>query len=193
MRIGKCSRKTSETDIEVEVNLDGEGKFTGTSGISFLDHMLGALAKHSKVDISIISCTGDLDVDYHHTVEDLGIVIGNAFLKALGEKRGIKRFGFGSVPMDEALSQASIDISGREFFYITKDVLNGSIKDFDMELIEVFFSGFVRESRIALHLDIVRGVNKHHIAESIFKSFAVALRESIKIEDNSIPSTKGVI
>lgn len=193
MRVARFSRKTAETDIEISINLDGSGKFEGSTGIGFFDHLLSSLSKHSSVDIEIIRCQGDTYVDFHHLVEDVGIVIGKCFFDAVGDKKGINRFGFASIPMDEALSQVSVDISGRSFLYIDKKIIRGSIKEFDMELIEVFFSGFVNEAKITLHVDLVRGFNKHHIAESVFKSFAVALKNAIKIVSDTIPSTKNVL
>ena len=193
MRLYKFSRKTLETDIELEVNLDGEGIFSGSTGIGFFDHLINTLSKHSRMDVKIVKCQGDTHVDFHHLVEDFGIVLGVCFREALGDKKGIKRFGFSSVPLDEALSSVSLDISGRSFLYIPTEYLTGSIREFDMELIEVFLSAFVREAKITLHVDVVRGFNKHHIAESIFKALAVAIREAIRIEGDIVPSTKGTI
>lgn len=193
MRISKISRKTLETSIEISVNLDGSGIFRGTTNVGFFDHLLSLLSKHSYIDVEIIKCEGDTHVDFHHLVEDFGIVFGKCFNEAIGDKKGIARFGFGSVPLDEALSQVSLDINGRSYLYISPQINQGNIREFDMELIEVFFLGFVREARITLHIDLVRGTNRHHIAESVFKSFAVAIRNAIKIVSDSLPSTKGVL
>jgi len=190
MRVAKVFRETAETSIEISVNLDGSGIFTGNTGIGFFDHMLSSFSKHSGVDVSILKCQGDIHVDYHHLVEDVGIVLGKCLNDALGDKKGIARFGFGSVPMDESLTQVSIDISGRNYLYIDSKILDGRIKDFDLELVEVFFSGFVREAKITAHIDFVRGINKHHIVESTFKSFAVALKSAIRVVSDDIPSTK---
>lgn len=191
MRTASVTRKTTETSIEIHLNLDGEGIFSGTTGIGFFDHMLSSFAKHSGIDLTILKCEGDTYIDFHHLIEDLGIVIGRCFDTALGDKRGITRFGFASVPMDEALSQVSVDISGRGFLYIDKKFSRGKAGEFDMELLEVFFSSFAREAKITLHIDLIRGNNRHHIAESIFKALALALKNAIKVTSDSIPSTKG--
>ncbi|MCS7298597.1 MAG: imidazoleglycerol-phosphate dehydratase HisB [Spirochaetia bacterium] len=193
MRISKISRETLETSIEISVNLDGSGVFRGTTSVGFFDHLLSILSKHSSIDIEIIKCKGDTHVDFHHLVEDFGIVLGKCFDKAIGDKKGISRFGFGSVPLDEALSQVSLDVSGRPYLYISPHISQGNIREFDMELLEVFFLGFVREAKITLHIDLVRGSNRHHIAESVFKSFALALKNAIKIVSDTLPSTKGVL
>ncbi|MGC8870599.1 MAG: imidazoleglycerol-phosphate dehydratase HisB [Brevinematia bacterium] len=193
MRIARYYRKTSETDIEIELNLDGSGVYTGSTGIGFFDHMINTFSKHSGIDIVVVKCLGDTHVDFHHLIEDFGIVLGNCFYKALGSKKGIKRFGFASVPLDESLTMVSIDVSGRSYIYFDPLLCQGSIKDFDMELLEVFFSAFVREAKITLHASLVRGFNKHHISESLFKSFAVAIKESINVVSTSIPSTKDVL
>ncbi|MEN2997646.1 MAG: imidazoleglycerol-phosphate dehydratase HisB [Brevinematia bacterium] len=193
MRNARFLRETAETSIEIYVNLDGSGKFSGTTGVGFFDHLLSLLAKHSSIDVEIVKCVGDIYVDFHHLVEDVGIVLGKCFSEAVGDKRGIARFAFSSVPLDEALTQVSIDISGRSYLYFDKRILKGRIRDFDMELLEVFFSAFVREARITIHIDLVRGSNKHHIAESVFKSFATALKASISVVSDSIPSTKNVL
>ncbi|MCX8029833.1 MAG: imidazoleglycerol-phosphate dehydratase HisB [Brevinematales bacterium] len=193
MRKAKVFRQTSETSIEICIDIDGSGFFQGATQIGFFDHLISSFSKHSSIDIDVIICKGDVHIDFHHLIEDFGIVLGECFDKALGDKKGISRFGFASVPLDEALSQVSVDVSGRPYLYIDERILDGCIREFDMELIEVFFSGFVRSAKIALHVDLVRGVNKHHIAESVFKSFAVAIKNAVKISSDGIPSTKGVL
>ncbi|MFN4244787.1 MAG: imidazoleglycerol-phosphate dehydratase HisB [Brevinematia bacterium] len=193
MRKARVSRGTSETSIEISINLDGNGVFVGSTGIGFFDHMLSSFAKHSLIDVDLVKCVGDVHVDYHHLVEDVGIVFGKCFDNAIGDKKGIARFGFASVPLDDALSRVSIDIGGRSYLFFDKKILKGRIRDFDMELIEVFFSAFVREAKINVHIELVRGFNLHHIAESVFKSFAIAMKEAIRIVSDIIPSTKDVI
>ena len=193
MRKSEILRETSETSIRISINLDGKGVFLGSTNVGFFDHLLNSLSKHSMVDIKVIKCNGDTHVDYHHLVEDVGIVLGKCFNEAIGDKKGIARFGFASVPLDETLSRVSIDISGRSYLFFDKKISKGRIRDFDMELIEVFFSAFVREAKITAHIELVRGFNSHHIAESVFKSFAVAIKEAIKIVSDTIPSTKDVI
>jgi len=185
-------RTTRETDIEVYINLDGEGKYEVKTPIGFLNHMLESFAKHGRFDLRVIG-DGDIHVSHHHLVEDVGITLGMAVRKALGEAKGIKRYGWSIVPMDEALVLSSIDISGRGLFYHNKKTLRGKITEFDFELIWEFFKGFALESRSTLHIEVKRGYNLHHIAEACFKSFAFTLKDAVQIMGGGIPSTKGVI
>ncbi|MBE7078883.1 MAG: imidazoleglycerol-phosphate dehydratase HisB [Clostridiales bacterium] len=195
MRVSEIIRKTAETDIRLRLNLDGVGNCTTDSGCGFLDHMLTLFAKHSGYDLSVI-CEGDVQVDYHHTVEDIGIALGKAFLEALGDKRGIVRYGDTLLPMDEALIRSAADISGRG--YLAMDLQIGATKvgEFDTELCEEFFLAFVREARITLHVSQLAGKNAHHIIEGTFKSVARTLGKATAIDEKrrgEVPSTKGVL
>lgn len=186
-------RNTSETKIKVSINLDGKGSYHIDTGIPFFDHMIQQIGRHALIDLDI-SCVGDLEIDFHHTVEDVGICLGQAFSKALGDKSGIKRFGDAYAPLDEALSRTVIDISGRPSLYYNVIFTKEKIGNFDSELIHEFFQGFVNHAFVTVHIDNLKGENSHHQAESIFKSFAVALREAIELDSrkkNIIPSTKG--
>lgn len=195
MRTSSINRKTMETDISLSINLDGTGISKINTGIGFLDHMLTLFANHGKFDIDL-SCDGDTQVDYHHSVEDIGICFGKAFLEALGDKRGIKRYAHTILPMDEALILSAIDISGR--FHLSYDVTVPSQKvgSFDTELIEEFWLGFARNLNLSLHIKQLDGKNSHHIIEGIFKSVARSLKTAVEIDktyENEIPSTKGVL
>lgn len=195
MRTSTITRNTEETKINLTLNLDGKGESKIDTGCGFFDHMLTLFSKHSKIDLDV-TCNGDTNVDYHHTVEDVGIVLGKAVLEALGDKKGINRYADTILPMDESLILTAIDISGRS--YLGFDVLFPSQKigDFDTELVEEFFMALVRSAEITLHIKKMVGENSHHIAEGIFKSFARSLRVAIALDENfkdQLPSTKGVL
>lgn len=195
MRKSEIIRKTAETDITLELNLDGSGKSQIATGCGFLDHMLTLFAAHGKFDLTL-SCKGDTDVDDHHTVEDVGICLGQAFQQALGEKRGITRYGNFILPMDEALILTAVDISGRSFLGYQLDIPTFKIGTFDTELVEEFFLGFVRNCPMSLHIRKLAGSNSHHIAEGAFKSVARSLKAAVAIDPaaaDAIPSTKGVL
>ncbi len=195
MRISECNRKTKETDIQLQLNLDGTGKSEIDTGCGFLNHMLTLFASHGRFDLKVI-CKGDTDVDDHHTVEDIGICLGKAFTDALGEKRGITRYGSFLLPMDEALILSALDISGRSCLCYQLQIPTQKIGTFDTELVEEFFQAFVRQCPMSLHLRQLAGTNSHHIAEGAFKSVARALRAAVAVDaadPNSIPSTKGVL
>ena len=192
-RTATITRKTAETDIAVTLDLDGTGRAQVATGIGFLDHMLTALSRHSLIDLSV-AATGDLHIDLHHTTEDVGIVIGQALTKALGDKRGIARFGQALVPMDEALAEAAIDLSGRPYLAFAADFPQPKIGEMDTELFEEFFRAFATNALLNLHLTARAGRNAHHIAEACFKATARALRMAISPDPrlgNAIPSTKG--
>ncbi len=194
MRTAKIDRKTKETDIKVTLNLDGEGKYTMDTSIPFLDHMLSLMCKHGLFDMKI-KAKGDIDVDYHHTVEDIGIVLGKAVKQALGKMKGISRYGQASVPMDEALASVTLDISGRPYFvYKVEFPKKSKLKNFDPDLIEDFLQSFVSNSAITLHVESSYGRNTHHIIEAIFKALGRALRQAVSIDPRvkGVPSTKGV-
>lgn len=192
-RKAKIDRKTSETDIKVDFNIDGEGKGRINTKIPFLDHMLDLFARHGLFDL-VIEAKGDLEVDYHHTVEDIGIVLGQAITKAVGEKRGIRRYGSAVIPMDETLASVSLDLSGRPYlvYHITLP-RRGKIREFDADLIEDFFQALVNHSGITLHINLQYGRNIHHIFEAVFKAFARALDAATTIDSrvSGVPSTKG--
>jgi imidazoleglycerol-phosphate dehydratase len=191
-RTAKVKRKTKETDIEVQVNLDGLGKYDIDSGIGFLDHMLTHLSKHSKVDL-VLKAKGDLDVDAHHTVEDMAICLGEAILKALGQKKGIARYGHSSVPMEDALANLAIDLSGRSACVYQVEYRTDKIGDFDVECIEEFLRSFSNNGKFNLHVNVPYGTNSHHIAEAIFKALGQALGQAISLKGTDIPSTKGML
>jgi len=192
MRKASIKRETKETQIELSLNLDGSGKYSIDTPVGFLNHMLETFSKHSLIDLEVLA-SGDVHVSHHHTVEDVGIVLGMAVKEALGDKKGIRRFGYAIVPMDEALSLCSIDISGRPLLFYDDLGLRGKITNFDFELMEEFFKGFTLYSGITVHLKALSGKNLHHIAESLTKSLAVALRQAIEIDPRrkDTPSTKG--
>lgn len=195
MRKAEIARKTNETDIKLTLELDGTGKSEISTGCGFLDHMLTLFARHGRFDMSV-SCKGDRYVDFHHTVEDIGIVLGDAFRKALGDMRGIVRYGSMILPMDEALIMTAADISGRPHLSYGLDIPAQKVGEFDTELTEEFFLGFVRHAGVTLHIKQLAGTNSHHIIEGAFKSAARSLAAAVKIEEaykNEIPSTKGVL
>jgi imidazoleglycerol-phosphate dehydratase len=195
MRRANVARKTKETDISVSVNLDGTGTHTIETTIPFLDHMLSLMSKHGLIDTKI-KARGDTEIDYHHTVEDLGIVLGKAIKQALGDMKGISRYGQASVPMDETLASVSLDISGRPYLvYRVEFPKKGKLRNFDPDLIEDFLQAFVSNSGITLHVSIPYGRNTHHIIEAVFKALGRALRQSVTIDTRvkGVPSTKKVI
>ena len=194
-RNASIERKTKETDIKIELDLDGNGKTAINTGIPFMDHMLNLMTVHGFMDCDI-TASGDIDVDYHHTVEDLGICLGMAVSEGLGEKKGIRRYGQSSVPMDEAMSSVVIDISNRPFLAYRVTVKNSKAGNFDIELLEEFFRAFVNYSGITMHVDLISGKDPHHIAESIFKALGKALDMATSVEkrlDGNAHSTKGLI
>lgn len=193
-RIGRAERHSNETHVKVEIKLNGKGLAQVSTGIGFFDHMLTILAGHSGFDIAV-ECRGDLDVDGHHTVEDVGIVLGRAFAQALGDKRGIFRYGTAFVPMDESLAMVSLDISGRPYLHYDMPTLVPMIGDFDTQLAEEFFRAFSNQCGITLHIRVLYGKNAHHMLEAVFKAFARALKQAVALEKNAdgIPSTKGII
>jgi len=193
MRKSSLKRKTKETEISLEINLDGSGIYQIDTSIPFLDHMLSLISKHGLIDMKI-KAKGDIDVDYHHTVEDIGIVLGKALKEALGGGAGIKRYGFSSLPMDEALANVSLDISGRPYLvYKVAMPKRAKIKNFDADLVEDFFQALISNAGITLHIDVPYGRNVHHIIEAVFKAVGRALRDAIEIDPRvkGIPSTKG--
>ena len=195
MREAEIKRKTAETDIELRLNLDGSGNSNIDTGCGFLDHMLTLFAKHAHYDLTV-KCAGDVQVDYHHTVEDVGICLGKAFLEALGDKKGIKRYGDKIIPMDEALILSAVDISGRDYLGYALEIPSARVGDFDTELCEEFFFAFVREAKLTLHVRSLAGKNSHHIIEGAFKSVARSLSAATELDarfSDEIPSTKGVI
>ena len=194
MRKAKVKRKTGETNIELYLNVDGEGKSRIETGIGFFDHMLTLMTKHGFINLDV-KCEGDLHVDFHHTVEDTGIVLGQAFREALDDKAGIRRYASVFTPMDESLSQVSIDISGRPYLYFKADIPAEQVGQFDTELVEEFFRGFVNHAAVTLHIELLHGENSHHIIESIFKGFGRAIDEATMIDERirGVRSTKGML
>lgn len=193
MRTFAINRKTAETDIQLELNLDGTGKSSMDTGCGFLNHMLTLFAAHGKFDLTVL-CKGDNDVDDHHSVEDIGICLGLAFQNALGDKRGITRYGSFLLPMDEALIQTAVDISGRSCLNFGLEIPTQKIGNFDTELVEEFFLAFTRNCPMSLHILQLAGKNSHHIVEGCFKSVARSLKAAVALDgSNEIPSTKGVL
>lgn len=195
MRVSKIERKTNETDIKASLNVDGIGSSVIDTGCGFLDHMLTLFSKHGRFDIEL-SCKGDTNVDYHHSVEDCGIVLGKLFKDALGDLRGVKRYGSMILPMDEALILSAIDLSGRDMLCYDVQMSATKVGDFDVELAKEFFIAFTRNAEITLHIKKISGENSHHIIEGVFKCVARALNEATKIDknfSNEIPSTKGIL
>jgi imidazoleglycerol-phosphate dehydratase len=193
MRKGSVKRTTKETDVEVAIDLDGEGRASISTGIGFLDHMLDLLARHSRIDIAV-KAKGDLHIDHHHTTEDVGIALGQALRQALGDMKGITRYADVHVPMDEALTRVAIDISGRPFLVFQVEFVRAKIGTFDTELIAEWFQAFAVNAAVTLHVASLYGSNDHHIAESCFKGLARALRAAVAIDPraaNEVPSTKG--
>jgi len=192
-RTPEITRNTNETQIRVSINLDGTGKQKLNTGVPFLDHMLDQIARHGLIDLDI-ECVGDLHIDAHHTVEDTGITLGMAVAKAIGDKKGIRRYGHAYVPLDEALSRVVIDFSGRPGLVMHVPFTSGMIGGFDSQLTYEFFQGFVNHAFVTLHIDNLKGVNAHHQCETVFKAFARALRAALELDPRSagvIPSTKG--
>jgi len=194
-RIATVARETKETRITVEVNLDGTGMSQFTTGLPFLDHMLDQVARHGLIDLTI-DAQGDLQIDAHHTVEDIGITFGQAVAKAAGTKQGIRRYGHAYVPLDEALSRAVVDLSGRPGLEYHVEFPRARVSDFDVDLFHEFFQGFTNHALVTLHLDCLRGRNAHHVAETIFKAFGRALRMALERDarvGDAVPSTKGTL
>ncbi len=192
IRNAKIDRTTNETDINLELNIDGSGKSTIKTGIPFFDHMLDQFTFHSQIDLEL-DAKGDLGIDYHHTVEDCGICLGTAFSNALGDKKGINRYGFFLLPMDDALIRVALDFSGRSFLSWNVKFPTSSVGGFDLELIREFFNSFSTNSRATIHVDMLNGFNSHHISEAVFKSTGKAIKMAITKDQrlDSIPSTKG--
>ncbi len=194
-RAAKADRKTTETQIALSVNLDGSGKATLATGVPFLDHMLDQVARHAMLDLDI-QARGDLQIDAHHTVEDVGITLGQAVARAVGDKKGIRRYGHAYVPLDEALSRVVIDFSGRPGLEYHVQFKRALIGEFDVDLVHEFFQGFANHAQVTLHIDNLRGDNAHHQCETMFKAFARALRMALEPDPRaagSIPSTKGAL
>ncbi len=191
-RTAKIQRKTKETDITVQLNLDGLGKYEIDSGVGFLDHMLTHLSKHSKIDLTV-KAKGDLETDAHHTVEDIAICLGQALVEALGDKRGIARYGHSSVPMEETIANISVDLSGRPSCICNVDYRTDKIGDFDVQCLEEMLRSFSNTGKFNLHINVPYGTNSHHIAEAIFKGLGQALGAAVKIIGTDVPSTKGTL
>ncbi len=195
MRRAKIDRATSETEITVEIDLDGTGTYDNSTGVGFFDHMLDQLSRHSLIDMSV-SAKGDLHIDDHHTVEDVGIALGQALTQALGDKRGIHRYGSCHLPMDDAQVRAALDLSGRPYLVWNVGFPTAKIGSFDTELVREFFQAFSTHGGITLHVDLLHGINSHHIAEAAFKAVARALRQAVEADQrkgDAIPSTKGAL
>ena len=195
MRSATVTRKTAETDISVEISLDGTGAYDNQTGVGFFDHMLDQLARHSLIDMTV-RCSGDLHIDDHHTVEDVGIALGQALTRALGDKKGIRRYGSCLLPMDDALVRAALDLSGRPYLVWNVDLPTPKIGTFDTELVREFFQALSTHGGITLHVDALHGINSHHIAEAAFKAMARALRDAVETDPrkaDAIPSTKGAL
>jgi len=195
MRSATVSRKTAETDINVDITLDGTGAYDNETGVGFFDHMLDQLARHSLIDMKI-RCSGDLHIDDHHTVEDVGIALGQALTRALGDKTGIRRYGSCLLAMDDALVRAALDLSGRPFLVWNLDMPTPKIGTFDTELVREFFQALSTHGGITLHVDALHGINSHHIAEAAFKAVARSLRDAVETDPrkaDAIPSTKGAL
>ena len=194
MRKATVKRETKETKITVSLNLDGSGKGTVETGIGFFNHMLELLKKHALIDLTV-KATGDLDVDYHHTVEDVGLVFGQALNEALGDRKGIVRYGFASIPMDESLCETSIDLGGRPFVVMVSGKKHMMVRDFEVKLVEEFFRAVSVEGRLNVHLREIYGDEAHHVCEGLFKSFARALRQAVAKDprEKGVPSSKGKI
>jgi imidazoleglycerol-phosphate dehydratase len=191
-RIATHTRKTAETDISATVNLDGSGVSAIDSGVVFLDHMLTSFSRHSGIDLQL-RCTGDLEVDDHHTVEDVALVLGKAIVDALGDKKGIGRYGWAIIPMDEALARCSIDLGGRSYCVFKAEFQRPVIQGLSTEMVEHFFVSLSRTMNANLHLAVLEGRNTHHVIEALFKSLAYAMKQAVRIESEEIKSTKGVI
>ena len=195
MRMSEIKRKTTETDISLKLDLDGSGKSEIDTGCGFMDHMLTLFARHGRFDLAV-TCKGDVKVDYHHSVEDLGIVLGSAFAESLGDMRGIERYADIVLPMDETLMLCAVDISGRDYLGFDVSIPAAKVGDFDTELVKEFFLGFVRKAAVTLHFKELAGENIHHIIEAMFKAFGRTMAKAVKINEEyegEIPSTKGVL
>ncbi len=195
MRSAQVTRNTLETKISVRLNLDGNGKATFDTGLPFLDHMLDQVARHGMVDLEIVA-KGDLHIDGHHTVEDIGITFGQAFNQAVGDKKGLRRYGHTYVPLDEALTRVVMDISGRPGLVFHVDFVRSNVGEFDVDLVREFFQGFVNHALVTLHIDNLAGDNAHHQAETVFKAFGRALRMALEVDprmEGMMPSTKGTL
>lgn len=191
-RIAKIDRKTSETDISIELNIDGKGDYEVETGVGFLNHMLELFTRHGSFDMKL-RADGDLHIDAHHTAEDIGIVMGEAFKQALGDKKGIRRYGFFLLPMDETLIECAVDFSGRTYLNFDAEIPAYKVGDFDTELVEEFFKAFSDRAGINLHIVKRYGRNTHHIIEGIFKCVARSIKDAVKVESDQIPSTKGLL
>jgi imidazoleglycerol-phosphate dehydratase len=194
-RKATVKRDTLETKIQVSLNLDGNGKSKLDTGVAFLEHMLDQVARHGMFDLDVLA-KGDLHIDAHHTVEDVGITLGQAFAQAVGDKKGLRRYGHAYVPLDEALSRVVVDFSGRPGMEYNADYPRAMIGEFDVDLLKEFFQGFVNHANVTLHIDNIRGANAHHIAETIFKAFGRALRVAVEVDprmQDIVPSTKGTL
>ena len=191
-RQAKVTRNTKETQISVSLNLDGSGKSKLATGVPFLDHMLDQIARHGVFDLEV-KAAGDLHIDAHHTVEDVGITLGQAFAKAIGDKEGVRRYGHAYVPLDEALSRVVVDLSGRPGLALKIDFVRARIGEFDVDLVHEFFQGFINHALVTLHVDNLKGDNAHHQAETVFKAFGRALRMAVELDPRvkGVPSTKG--
>lgn len=195
MRTTKIERNTSETKIQLELNIDGNGNSEINTGCGFLDHMLTLFSRHGKFDLEVL-CNGDTDVDYHHTVEDIGICLGKAFSDCIGDKKGIERYGDITLPMDEVLMICAVDISGRDYLGFGVEIPTQKVGNFDTELVEEFMLGFVRNANLTLHFKQLSGKNSHHIIEAMFKAFGRAMNKAVSVNlkyKDEIPSTKGVL
>jgi len=195
MRTAQVTRNTLETRITAAINLDGTGKASLNTGVPFFDHMLDQIARHGLIDLDI-EATGDLHIDAHHTVEDVGITLGQAFARALGDKKGVRRYGYAYVPLDEALSRVVIDLSGRPGLEYHVDYTRARIGEFDVDLFREFFRGFINHASVTLHIDNLRGINAHHQAETVFKAFGRAIRMAVEPDvrlGDVLPSTKGLL
>lgn len=190
-RNSNVSRKTSETDITIKMNLDGSGAYNISTGVNFFNHMLESFSKHSMIDLDV-NASGDIEIDDHHTIEDIGIVLGEAFLQAIGDKKGIKRMAHAIVPMDESVATVAVDISGRSYCNMNFSFKNDKIGDMTSDIIIHFFESFASSAKLNIY-GTAEGENDHHKAEAIFKAFAKSLKEAIKVEHDQIPSTKGVL
>jgi len=191
-RTAKIHRQTKETDISLELNLDGVGRYEIDTGVGFLDHMLTHLSKHGEIDL-VVKAVGDLEVDAHHTVEDIAICLGKALVEALGDKKGIARYGHSSVPMEDALANVSVDLSGRAACVYNVEYRTDKIGDFDVECLEELLRSFSNNGKLNLHINVPYGTNSHHIAEAIFKGLGKALGTAVSIVGTDVPSTKGIL
>lgn len=191
-RKSKIERKTNETDITVELNLDGQGRYAIDTGVGFFDHMLTHLSKHSKIDMTV-KAKGDIQIDAHHTIEDVGICLGEALVQALADKKGIARYGHGLVPMEDAKAEVTVDLSGRPFLVYKVSFPSEKIGEFDVECVEEFLRSFSTAGKFNLHAEVPYGMNSHHIAEAIFKALGQAIGTAVKVAGTDVPSTKGVL